>query len=771
MQQARAAGSGRWSIIALVALAPSASSAQPTGTQPAGTQPVAEERSAATQSPAPAAEAPPADIVMPPRALSDTSVAYPEMATGNASVELELVIDRHGVVQAAQVRSGDPPFAEAAEQAALSWRFEPARRGEQPIAARIRFRVEFRQEQVEAQPPPELPVAPAPSGAPPPPPPIEVTVRGAAPAASRTVSRAFAQQLPGAFGNPFAALEAAPGVTPTLSGAPYFYVRGSPPGNLGYLLDDLRLPALFHVLAGPSVVHPALVDSVDFFPGPYPARYGRFAGGIAAGKLRRASHELQGELSVRAFDASGLVELPLAEHTSLTLAGRVSYANPIAHLFAPEIDVGYWDYQARLSHHLSARSELSAFAFGSHDALDREDDDGQRRVIFGADFHRLQLRYRRQLDAGWASVTAAGGWDRSALSDGDVRLTDTVALLRTDLEHELTGSWRLQAGADGGRDRYTLRLGPIDDPTEREDFARRYPARTDTVAGLYLGALWRGLPGLQLNLGGRFDVFHSRGQLALAPAASVIAELALSPALRLIHGLGIAHQPPSANVPQPGSNPALGAGLQHALQHSAGIALALPHDLALEATLFNVALFNLSDSISISRIDNGDDSLDEDSRSLGYSRGLELGLRRSLSQRLGGYLSYTLSTSRRSVGRAEGPALFDRSHVLSGALAYRWGSGWHTGLRGSFYSGVPADVAYLRAAQDPPRTSPYYRLDTRVEKRWALGDGRAYWALVLEVLNTTLQKEALNMSCSAYVCREEKVGPLTIPSLGLEAFF
>jgi hypothetical protein len=763
MQQPRAAGISSWpssALGALLLLAGNASGAAP----PA----------AATALPAtpPLADEPAADVVTPPRALSDTSVAYPEHATGDASVELELLIDRHGAVQAVQQRGGEPPFAEAAERAALSWRFEPARRGAQAIAARIRFRVEFRQGHLQERAPPAPPVAAAATAsAAPAPAPIEVTVRAGPPPASKTISRAFAQQLPGAFGNPFAALEAAPGVTPTLSGAPYFYVRGSPPGNLGYLLDNLRLPALFHVLAGPSVVHPALVESVDFFPGPYPARYGRFAGGIAAGQLRRASHELHGEASVRAFDASGLLEVPLGKVTSLTLAGRVSYANPIAHLFAPDIDVSYWDYQARLSHELSPKDELSVFAFGSHDALDRREDDGQRQVVFGADFHRVQLRYRRQLAEGWASVTAAGGWDRSALSDGDVRLTDTLALLRTDVEHELSSSWRLQAGGDVGRDRYTLRLGSMDDPSERADYARRYPARTDAVAGVYAGALWQGLPGLSLNLGGRMDLFHSQGQTALAPAASVIAELALSPKLRLIHGLGIAHQPPSANVPQPGSNPALGAGLQHALQHSAGIALDLPLGLQLEATLFQVALFNLSDSISISRIDNGDDSLDEDSRALGSSRGLELSLRRPLSERLGGYLSYTLSASRRSVGRAEGPALFDRTHVLSGALSYRWGSGIHTGLRGSFYSGIPADVAYLRAAQHPPRTSPYYRLDTRMEKRWPLSAQGAYWSLVLEVLNTTLQQEALNMSCNAYVCREERVGPLTVPSLGLEAVF
>ena len=112
-----------------------------------------------------------------------------------------------------------------------------------------------------------------------------------------------------------------------------------------------------------------------------------------------------------------------------------------------------------------------------------------------------------------------------------------------------------------------------------------------------------------------------------------------------------------------------------------------------------------------------------------------------------------------------------RRHVLTGALSYRFGRGYRAGLRGSFYTGVPATVAYVEAAKNPPRTSPFYRLDIRAEKRWRLGQRGAYWALVLEVLNTTLHREALTKSCNAYTCREDTIGPVTMPSLGIEAVF
>ncbi|MEI9949386.1 MAG: hypothetical protein WDO74_10485 [Pseudomonadota bacterium] len=31
---------------------------------------------------------------------------------------------------------------------------------------------------------------------------------------------------------------------------PFFFVRGAPPGNVGYFLDGIRVPLLFHIALG-----------------------------------------------------------------------------------------------------------------------------------------------------------------------------------------------------------------------------------------------------------------------------------------------------------------------------------------------------------------------------------------------------------------------------------------------------------------------------------------------------------------------------------------
>jgi hypothetical protein len=187
-------------------------------------------------------------------------------------------------------------------------------------------------------------------------------------------------------------------------------------------------------------------------------------------------------------------------------------------------------------------------------------------------------------------------------------------------------------------------------------------------------------------------------------------------------------------------------------------------------TLFQNVLFGITDPLGLFQLQRADPTVDNEDRATSHSYGLEVLLRRSLTKRLGGFMSYTLSRSTRASGRLEGPSSFDRTHVFNLAMAYDLGRAWRFGWRGVIYSGIPAEVAYARAARSPPRSEPFYRVDWRLEKRWRLGKS-GFWALVFEVLNTTLNKETLEISCYAYGCATESIGPVTIPSIGLEASF
>ena len=85
-------------------------------------------------------------------------------------------------------------------------------------------------------------------------------------------------------------------------------------------------------------------------------------------------------------------------------------------------------------------------------------------------------------------------------------------------------------------------------------------------------------------------------------------------------------------------------------------------------------------------------------------------------------------------------------------------------------SGVPTQT---ETEQGPlfggDRTPPFFRIDLRVEKRWILSE-TASWAVTAELLNATLAKEVTGRKCTT-TCTESRVGPVTIPSVGVEAMF
>jgi TonB family protein len=65
--------------------------------------------------------------------ISDAEVAYPQGAHGEAVVRLVLTVGRDGSVQTVQAVEGEEPFRSAAETAARTWKFEPARRGAEAV--------------------------------------------------------------------------------------------------------------------------------------------------------------------------------------------------------------------------------------------------------------------------------------------------------------------------------------------------------------------------------------------------------------------------------------------------------------------------------------------------------------------------------------------------------------------------------------------------------------------------------------------------------------
>ncbi len=755
----------------------------------------------------------------PPVVVAPRLIYQPEVDTSgdqSGDVTLNVLVGSDGAVHEARTVSG-PPECVAALHAVLDrYVFTPAMKGGVPTSAWIQLEVHFEanhqasspstDRQVASEQPSMAPVvaAPTPPDVDAPPAPegiaqVEVVVAGERIETDAVrMDKDEIRQMPGAMGEPFRVIEAMPGVTPMVSGMPYFFVRGAPPGNVGYFIEGIEVPLLFHMGAGPAVFPSEMIDDVQLHSAAYPARLGHFSGGVVDTSLTPPAYEPRLNAKLRLSDVGAVAQTPvLGGTTDLLVAGRYSYIEPLVQLFAPDLSLRYWDYQARAHRRFGARDSVTVLGFGSSDSFG---NDGS---TLSSQFHRLDARFTRLVDGGQSTFAVTVGYDKTAddKSLGGVR--DRSVELRADNVRRLDSDLDVRFGSDVRLDVYdVLAAGRLPKKesrsvfTDPRRFASAYTDRFDVVWGARADLPWQATRDVRVTPGLRTDVYVSDGSSALAIEPRISADYQITDSLSFNQGFGLAHEPPAFPVPVPGLQLAnMEDGLQRSVQSSWGVQWRAPWDLRTSATLFHNAFFNSTDAPGLASVPA---EFDTEQRTMGQAYGLELLVRRSLSRTVGGMLSYTLSRSTRSVGAFTGPAAWDRTHVFNAAVGYRWGHGIRTGARLVFYTGRPPDLipldaqssgrsGFLAAKEDPAiadtvrafrdalgrtrtnarRTAPFYRLDIRAEKRWALDDG-ASLALVLEVLNATLNKEEFDLDCTLAGCTVDTLGPLTIPNLSLE---
>ncbi|MDC0746625.1 TonB-dependent receptor plug domain-containing protein [Polyangium mundeleinium] len=460
---------------------------------------------------------------------------------------------------------------------------------------------------------------------------------------------------------------------------------------------------------------------------------------------------------------------------------------------------------------------MSVFAFGSHDYLAQiDDDDGEKEVVVAGQFHRIDFRYDRKLgNRGKLRHAITLGYDESQARGGENAGKTWLLGSRTELTLRPSESVTVRAGADAYVERFKIDIEEEDDDAPSpNDLAlmRQLTSRDDFTAALWADAVIRPLPALELVPGVRSDIFTSDGVAKATFDPRLASRLEAGKRFTIVGAFGVSHQPPSFLGAAPGLQiGGLQGGVQTGLLSSAGVEMALPLDITATVTGFRGAFFNLSDPIG-----NRPPATElgyarqAELRGTGSTYGMELYLRRSLSKRLGGFLSYTLSRSLRHIGNQTFESAYDRRHVMNLAASYDLGRNWKIGGRIVFYTGSPMILDYRVRRRDlglpddpdegpdlpdtpedhaqreelrkllanyvqslnlPDRLPAFFRLDVRLEKRWTFPNGR-WISFTVEVLNATAGKEVTQYECSFQDgCAPEEIGPLVIPSIGVEGGF
>ncbi|HFE46194.1 MAG TPA: TonB-dependent receptor [Nannocystis exedens] len=590
--------------------------------------------------------------------------------------------------------------------------------------------------------------------------------------------------VPGARGDPFRVIQSLPGASQVAGFLPYVVVRGAAPGNTGYYLDGVRVPIIFHVALGPSVIHPYFIDSVDFYPSGAPVRLGRYTSGMIEGRTKAARRDrMRGDFDVRITDAGGILEVPFDRRVkpgcihskfktrrrkcelgkargSLTIAGRYSYTAGVLSLVQSVAKIAFWDYQARFDHRLGARANYTAFVFGSYDEIgEKEAPDPFLRF----EFHRVVQKIRHRLrDGGSTDYTLALGLDRSGF--GATRTNEWIVAPRVDIRLPLRRSKNAVVGFGLDQEFQIFRGSPdINSSTNANDLtAQLFNDRNVSATGFYAEVLWK-QGKLEVRPGVRADVYIQQGASPILPEASsvthawgidprILIRERLSENWTLRQNIGAYHQPPSSPFPIPGFESfGFERGLQRNIQGSVGYEWTLGGLLVLTQDLYLGRLSNLQD-YDLAAALTGEVLEVEDlvTQVNGWSYGLETMLRLTPKKRLFGWAAYTLSRSTRDfrIG-GSAPSNWDQRHILNVVLGYRLGRKWSFGGRVHVNSGRPYTTANggqsfadaLAQNRNNSRLTPFFQLDLRIERRWQFRT----WMLqaMLDVINSTYASEVL----------------------------
>jgi TonB family protein len=566
-------------------------------------------------------------------------------------------------------------------------------------------------------------------------------------AAKVELSREEVRKIPGTFGDPVRVIENLPGLGRTpggLGGA--LLVRGDRPASTAVFFDGVEVPLLYHFGGLTSVINAEFLESIDFYPGGFAARFGDATAGIVDVKSRDLDCEIwRGSGKVDFIDASAFTCAPV-EGWQVAAAARRSYVDVLlgAVLSAMPEEEGqgsltaspvYWDYQVKAERRLGAH-RLDLFAFGADDRFELitsgSAEDLNVEVGLHLASHRLLLRHRWQPHER-LSLT-------SQLAPGYLLQSLTQSVAELDFESEWkqdlwSVDWReelfwkplewltLRAGLDHrfGSAGFRFEL-PL--PTDVESFPSPTYDLTDTdrfekdlgqanqgywlelCAGPFGGVTL--VPGVRLD---RWD-FHRSQKWSLSPRATVRWQVFEPSVAKAAYGM-------YERLPDPGfvliddiGNPGLPPERTH--QFIAGWEQSFTELLSLDLQGFYNRRSNIPSFSQSMRYSDGTFApVIWEADGSGYTYGMELLLRylATTEGRFYGWIAYTLSQTRErdhprggvyTIERPDGtveeipynprqtreyPSQFDQTHILTVVAQWILPWGLEAGFRFRLVSG------------------------------------------------------------------------------------
>ncbi len=782
----------------------------------------------------PPATAGPVDFT-PPVSLAPLVVAWPADMPAPADatavpVDLELLINERGYVEAVTIRAGEEPFASLAAVAVKAQRFAPATENGQTLAVYVPVHLDI-------VPPPvnvEGVIALAGGGGPAAGlvvtvagqsvttdsegrfafraiPPGEQTLRVMSESLRvddqaltvtasdavrlqlfarvprveagvvgfyrrdrdevlrRTITAQELRTLPGTMGDPLRAVANLPGAARTPLDAGWLLIRGGDPRDTGVYIDGTRVPLIYHLGGFTSVIHPGYIQQVDFYPGGQSARYGRATAGAVDLRTHPRAETLEIRAGANIVLAGAYAAVPLGKTSSVSAAIRRSYLDGVLNLVP-----GITAEQANIAPRFwdwQVRADVGT-PVGPVTAFGMGYFDTIDASTVDGNGASITTQSHR-IHGSWRGEVGGKPLIVKPYYGYEMNEIAIDVLDRVQRQQRNGGGARIEL-ADAGQGWVGWSAG-VDTSFEYftmdyNNFVRHgHLDSPDAYADVRIGKEIRGVIGL------RMDTLLVTGQLPrFGPSPRASLEIPVSDMLTLVADGGLYHQPPPADLlvgPPEGAT----LRLEQSFGGGGGVRITYgPWQVGIDG--YNRRITRIT-------------GFEEDG-SLGQSQGEAAGFETMVrygGERVSGWLTYTYARSlrREDVTDTYRASRYDQPHYLVAVGALDLGQHWTLGSRFRFASGFPVPSGEVISAYDVlklstellvpdefGRTEPFHSLDIKLSKqaiykKWRL----EYYLDVQNVYNRRVAEPVISGVWEAYGTQTYGFGLPVLPILGIEGVF
>lgn len=491
---------------------------------------------------------------------------------------------------------------------------------------------------------------------------------------------------------------------------PQVIIRGSEPQDSGYFVDGIEVPFVYHTIGGFSVLPEKLISSVDFSAGGFGSQFGDITGGIIGLNTKTTLPENSiSEFKINLPLYSGAFhERKISDSEAISASFRKSYLDYIVpYVLKDDLTVtpSFWDSHLRyLKRHkkgytkilaISSLDELKLVApFGSGG-----DETGNSSFNINQYYGAIGIEHKEKI----SKQLSYKAWPNIVFSritfdiiQSYVKIRGYTYRLPALLEYRIRGSRKAFIGVDLEYLLFDINIKSPDVNSEEPfpDFEDANEKQRKTSYSESVNSLWASYdlainkwlftPGIRFSYSRRLKKNYLNPRLQFS--------YNVSKGFLLKGAVGTYSKAPSPQQTDiTFGNPNL------SFERSKHYILGLEKKLT-EYWFFDTQLY-YKDSDNVVRTDT-EKRLNNDGFLRSY--GLEIFIRRNLTGRAFGWISYTISKTEQKASKNSPwkPTQVDQTHVLNLAALYKFTGQWSLGVRVNYRTGdrfTPVSDVYFNA--------------------------------------------------------------------------